>query len=62
MKNRKKVIAAVIGGVNAYIAEQESTLHAKERRPCFTPNFWGMNGRQEMMQAKRMWQMRWFKK
>jgi hypothetical protein len=65
MRDRKKVIAAVMAGVNAYIEsqEKESTLSSlKVRTPGVSLNLWGVDGRQEMMQAKRMWQMRWFRK
>jgi hypothetical protein len=65
MKDKKKVMAAVMAGVDSYLESQEkdaalSTL--KRRRSAFTLNLWGVDGRQEIMQAKRMWQMRWFRK
>jgi len=65
MKDRKKVLAAVTAGVHAYIESQtkESAPFAlRGKREAFPPNLWGVDGRQEMMQGKRMWQMRWFKK
>jgi hypothetical protein len=65
MSDRKKIIAAVTAGVNAYMESQErgSALSAlRGKRPAFNLNLWGTDGRQEIMQGKRMWQMRWFKK
>ena len=65
MRDRSKVMAAVVGGVNAYLEEEkrdEALSKAQGRRNSFTLNLWGIDGRQEMMQAKRIWQMRWFRK
>jgi len=61
---KEKITAAVMGGVNAYIKSEEEGFALsilKGRRSGLTSSSWGMNGRQEMMQVKRMWQMRWFK-
>jgi len=65
MKDKKKVLAAVTAGVHAYIESQTkecAPFALRGRREAFFPNYWGVAGRQEMMQGKRMWQMRWFKK
>jgi hypothetical protein len=65
MDDRKKIIAAVTIGVNAYMGSQKKGAvfsALKGVSPTFRLNLWAVDGRQEMMQEKRMWQMRWFKK
>ncbi len=66
MAEMQKKMAAALAAVNAYLQEEEarasSELNAGASRqtPLLQPNLWGQSGRQEIMNMRRLIQMRAF--
>jgi len=65
MENKKKLVAA-LAAVSAYIKTEEEALlsmpapEALSRQAAVPANFWGMSGRQAMMQHRNLMQMKTF--
>ena len=65
MENRKK-LAAALAAVSAYIKTEEEALlsmpapEARSRQVAIPVNFWGLSGRQAMMQHRNLMQMKTF--
>ena len=59
-KEKGKVVAAIIAGVTAFIAQEESERQAlaKKRRPTLAISLWAALGREEIMRMRTMWQRR----
>lgn len=65
LREKKKIIAALTAGINAFLEtqEKERRLYKLEKvQPLLKMNLWGWDGRKEIMENKRIWQMRWIKK
>ena len=68
MAEMQKKMAAALAAVNAYLQEEEARTSASShpqvctsrQAPFFQPNLWGQSGRQEMMNLRRLIQMRAF--
>ena len=60
-KDRGKILAAVMAGVNAYLEEEASVALAKAlpiRKPPVAISLWHTSGREEMMRMRTLWQRR----
>lgn len=66
MSDRQKKIAAALGAVEAYLHDEQSALDSRDqsldlRRAAFVhPNPWSHSGRQDMMNMRRLMQLRTF--
>ncbi|BDD89466.1 hypothetical protein [Desulfofustis limnaeus] len=64
MADREKKIAAALAAVQAYLCQEESEAAARtihpEALPPPAPTFWSLSGRQEIMNMRRLIQMRTF--
>jgi len=59
-KDRAKIVAAIMGGVAAFVEEEEraSMGSARDQRPAPVVNLWSLWGREEIMRMRSMWQRR----
>jgi hypothetical protein len=61
-KDRSKILAAVMAGVNAYLEEEASIALAKalpiRKQPPVAISLWHASGREEMMRMRTLWQRR----
>ena len=59
-KDRAKIVAAIMGGVAAFMEGEEraSRETAREKMPAPVVNLWSIWGREEMMRMRSMWQRR----
>lgn len=60
-KDRKKTIAAILAGVNAFITEEEErslAITEKFKKPAPQMKIWPILGREEMMRMRTIWQRR----
>ena len=59
-KQRAKIVAAITGGVAAFMEEEQrgSQQSAREKTPAATVNLWPVWGREEIMRMRSMWQRR----
>ena len=66
MSEMQKKMAAALAAVNAYLQEEEarsssdSHVGISRQAPVLQPNLWGQSGRQEIMNMRRLIQMRAF--
>jgi hypothetical protein len=59
MRDRKKVIAAIMSAVSSYLQEEEAArAEAPAVRAPVLASAWAVAGRQEIMQMRRFWQLR----
>jgi hypothetical protein len=59
-KDRQRTLAAIVGGVTAFMEEQERATQqmVPGRRPDLKMNLWAVFGREEIMRMRSMWQRR----
>ena len=61
MQVSKKVVAAISTALGAYLQEEQEALMAQQRRVADVPphaSAWALTGRSNMMDMRRMWQLR----
>jgi len=59
MKDRKKVMAAIMSAVSSYLQEEEAArAEMPAVRAPVLASVWAMAGRQDIMQMRRLWQLR----
>ncbi len=63
-KAYKKKMAAAMAAVNAYLEQEAEAIRLEQEaaaaRASQGPNLWGLSGRQDMMNMRRLIQMRAF--
>ena len=59
-KDRKKVAAAIMAAVDAYMGEEQAAREAvvPQRRAVPVLSLWHVSGREEMMRMRTLWQRR----
>jgi len=65
MADMQKKMAAALAAVNTYMQDEEAQAAAQAQamvqdRPLYQQNLWGQSGRQEMMNMRKLIQMRAF--
>jgi len=65
MADMQKKMAAALAAVNTYMQDEEAQAAAQAQamvqdRPQYQQNLWGQSGRQEMMNMRKLIQMRAF--
>ena len=59
MAEKKKGLApAIMAAVTTYISEEEAPSTASLKKVQAVNNVWGLAGRQEIMEMRRLWQLR----
>jgi len=58
--SKRKVVAAIMAGIAAYVDEQEKAvvLVSQQRRDAAPAKLWPILGREEIMRMRTMWQRR----